>query len=77
MSDDLVRWHRRSAEYGWQMPVASWWKRLPVIRHARAAWAKWQIERWYGYGPGSIGLRTGYDDWVVFGIYHGLERTGK
>ena len=71
---DMERWQKSGEEYGYTMPPAPAWKRLPIIRHGRAIAAKIAIERWYTYGPGSIGLRTGYDDWVVFGIWHGLER---
>lgn len=71
---EIERWHKYAKDFEWTMPAAPAWKRLPIIRHVRAAWAKIQIERWYGSGPGSIGLRSGYDDWVAFGIYHGFER---
>lgn len=71
---DLEKWARDGAEYGWTMPSAPAWQKLPIIRHVRAAWNRWQIERWYAYGPGSIGLRSGFDDWVVFGIWHGKEQ---
>lgn len=71
---DFERWTTMAQDYGYTMPFAPLWKRLPVIRHVRALYAKWQIERWYAYGPGSIGLRTGYDDWVVYGIWAGKER---
>ena len=74
MSTELAKWQKNGIEYDWRMPSAPWWKRLPVIRHARAAWAKFRVECWYAYGPGFIGIRTGYDDWVVFGIWHGQER---
>lgn len=70
----MSEWLRQQKKYGWQMPTAPWWKRLPVVRHIRAIWIMWQIERWYAYGPGSIGIRTGYDDWVAYGIWRGMER---
>lgn len=71
----LKRWADVGQEFGWRMPAKPpvWWKRLPLVRHVRAIWLLYQIERWYGYGPGSIGLRSGYDDWVVEGIWLGQE----
>ncbi|MDQ0996931.1 hypothetical protein QFZ34_002113 [Phyllobacterium ifriqiyense] len=71
---DFEKWLRDGELCGWTMPRATLWKRLPVIRQLRSAWAQYQIERWYAYGPGSIGLRTGYDEWVAYGIWHGKER---
>lgn len=71
---EMEKWRTWQKEYGYTMPFAPWWKRLPIVRHCRAKWAQFNIERWYAYGPGSIGIRSGYDDWVVFGIWHGLEQ---
>ena len=59
----------------WLMPYAPWWKRLPIIRHVRAIVLKLKVERHYTSGLGIFGLRSGYDDWVLYGIWHGLERT--
>ncbi|QPC43985.1 hypothetical protein HW532_15580 [Kaustia mangrovi] len=70
---NLAIWREAGKLNGWRMPYAPWWKRLPVIRHIRALLIAERIGRWYRHGPGSIGLRTGYDDWVLVGIWHGLE----
>ena len=70
---DMERWLKNGAEYGWSMPYAPWWKRLPIIRHVRTIWNQIQVERWYSNGPGMIGLRSGYDDWILFGMWHGME----
>ena len=59
----------------WVMPFAPWWKRLPVIRHLRAIALRFKVEHHYTSGMGVFGLRTGYDEWVLYGIWHGLERT--
>lgn len=72
---ELTTWAHYGREFEWSMPFAPWWKRLPIIRHLRAIKARIAIEFWYSRGPGVIGLRSGYDDWVVFGIWHGLERA--
>lgn len=73
-ANEVAKWELSGAEHGWVMPSAPRWKRLPIIRHIRAVRAKWQIERWYSHGPGSFGIRTGYDEWVVFGMLIGKER---
>jgi hypothetical protein len=70
---EMERWKRDGDLFGWKMPTAPTWKRLPLIRHVRAIRAKFSIELWYAFGPGSIGIRSGFDDWVVFGIWHGME----
>lgn len=74
MKTDLERWTEDGLRNNWFMPTAPLWKRLPIIRQFRSAWNAYQVERWYAYGPGMIGLRTGYDEWVVFGIWHGMEQ---
>ena len=67
-----AEWQLYGSQYGWVPPApeASVW-RLPIIRHVRAAYLGWQIERHYSSGIGAIGIRTGYDEWVLFGIFHG------
>lgn len=64
-------WIEAAERNNWSMPMASaGWKTLPLIRHVRAIYFKVQIERWYSAMPG---IRTGYDDWVVDGIWMGKE----
>lgn len=58
----------------WEMPCAPTWKRLPIIRHLRAIVLKFKVEKHYSSGIGAFGLRSGYDDWVLYGVWHGLER---
>lgn len=70
---EIERWANIGRENGWTMPPAPWWKRLPAIRHVRAIYGNVQVERWYRYGPGAFGIRTGYDNWVLVGMWHGLE----
>lgn len=76
-SADMKRWHEDAANFGWKMPEAPLWKRLPVIRHVRTWWNAYQISRWYSSGPGMFGIRSGYDSWVLFGIWHGFERPAQ
>lgn len=72
--EDLVLWRAQGLRNKWKMPTASLWRRLPVIRHFRAIAAALGAAQWYANGPGMIGIPTGYDDWVLWGMWHGLER---
>lgn len=70
----LEHWKNTGSELGWKMPGQTWVKRLPFIRHARALIAIKRVYCWYEYGPGQFGISTGYDEWVVTGIWLGQER---
>lgn len=71
--DPDVKWIADMRENNWRMPSAPRWKRLPVIRHIRWFFASIKVrqhERFYT----SLGLlRTGYDQWVLYGIFKGYE----
>ena len=58
---------------GWGPPAVagSFW-RLPIVRHVRAFWHGWRTERHYARwaSVGSV-LRSGYDEWVLYGIWKG------
>lgn len=71
---EMEQWLKDGAENGWQMPTAPRWKRLPIIRHLRAIYWHNKVERHYRMcaALGMVG-RTGYDEWVVYGIWHGME----
>ena len=59
---------------GWQMPRAPRWKRLPVIRHIRAIYHNWRVSQ-HEWFYSRIGMLTsGYDRWVLHGIWRGKER---
>lgn len=74
MTDDDRRWMADGERYGWEMPSASWWKRLPIIRRFRAAWGHYRVDR-HNDLMAFIGLiPTGYDRWVLYGIARGFER---
>ena len=66
-------WRETGDRCGWEMPTAARWKRLPVVRHVRAIRAAFAVERHYRAFP--WGIRTGYDEWVLWGMAHGLERN--
>lgn len=74
MSDDEL-WHKDSQAFGWEMPAAAWWKRLPIIRHFRAAYATMQVRRHNLFWIAAGKIPSGYDNWVVYGIARGFERT--
>lgn len=67
-------WQEQGDQCGFKMPTAPRWKRLPIIRHFRTIKTLIAVERHYSSGFGSIGIRTGYDDWVLWGMWRGLER---
>lgn len=70
---DYEKWETDGQRYEWKMPSAPRWKRLPIIRHIRALKLKVAVERHYSAGIGMIGIRSGYDDWVIYGVWYGLE----
>jgi len=71
---DMENWDADAVNNGWVMPAAPWWKRLPVIRHIRSLYNRWRVSQhnrmWRHLGA----VVTGYDSWVLFGIWHGKER---
>ena len=70
----MERWLKDGADFGWEMPRAAWWKRLPVIRHVRAAVAQHQADQWNSMWLSLGEIPSGYDNWVIFGIAAGKER---
>ena len=65
-------WLNHGREYDYHSPApAARWKRLPIVRHLRTIVESVKVEAWYNFGPGSIGIRTGFDDWVLFGMWRG------
>ena len=70
---EIERWDLMGRENRWHMPRAAWWKRLPLIRHFRAKLLEWKVEQhnrmWRSMGS----IPNGFDNWVVFGIWHGKE----
>ena len=69
----MTDWEWAQSEFGWEMPAAVWWKRLPIIRHIRAIYAAIQVDRHNRFYR-RIGLAsTGYDEWVCAGIWRGKE----
>jgi len=73
MSDSLIRWQEDAAHYGWVMPRAEWWKRLPVIRHFRVVYLSLAVDRHERFYSAMGMAPLGYDRWVLFGIWHGMD----
>jgi hypothetical protein len=67
-------WEQDAIDFGWVMPTAPRWKRLPVIRHVRAIWLSGKVARQtYAYIQFGF-IPSGYDKWVLRGIWIGKER---
>lgn len=65
MRDD--DWKTIKARFGWKMPDAPWWKRLPIIRHIRAR--VWHAFMTF-WNNSNLVL---YDKWFLYGISRGFE----
>ena len=68
-------WEEDRIVHGYTLPrPARWPFRLPVIRHVRAIYLCWQVER-QATMFGSLGIGLGYpnpyDHWVIFAIARG------
>lgn len=66
-------WIIYGAQYDWRAPQpAKLFWRLPIIRHVRWFYLSWRVERHYAFWCGGMGMaRTGYDDWALYGVFHG------
>ena len=71
---DVELWLEDKCSNGWEMPTASWWKRLPVIRHIRATYHRRGVARHNAFWLSVGAIPSGYDAWVIYGIAKGLER---
>ena len=71
---DLELWMKDKREFGWEMPAAPVWKRLPIIRHVRAAYYRHQVNKHNAFWMTLGKIPTGYDSWVIYGIAKGLDR---
>jgi len=56
---------------GWKMPKTPFVLRLPMIRQVRAIYRMIIVDLWHSIGTG---IRSGYDSWVLYGIWHGLDK---
>lgn len=67
-------WVARGLAFEWQMPAAPLWKRMWGVRHIRVLYLAWRISQherlWRSVGA----IPSGYDNWILVGIWHGMER---
>ena len=57
---------------GWCLPPpAVWWKRLPGVRHARAARGARFLAEHHPFWSTIPYVDTGYDEWVIEAIRRG------
>jgi hypothetical protein len=71
----MDRWKKDARDFGWVMPSAPWWKRLPAVRHVRAFRYALRVREWRRVVTIMGMVPSGYDDWVVYGIAKGMERA--
>lgn len=67
-------WVSTGNRNGWRMTSAPSWKRFPIVRHVRAAYGAYQVAKFQEAIAFMGSINTGYDEWVLYGIYHGLEQ---
>ena len=70
----MTPWEKDAQGMGWSMPTAPAWKRLPIIRHVRAIYHAINVSRHNAFYRSMGMIPTGYDEWVVHGIWKGKER---
>lgn len=70
----MTNWEKDGADFGWVMPTAAFWKRLPLVRHVRAIYYAIQVDRHNRFWRAMGAIPTGYDAWVIHGIFTGKER---
>jgi hypothetical protein len=74
---DHELWIEDKVRFGWEMPYAPWWKRLPVIRNIRGALMTSQVNKHNKFWASMGSIPSGYDRWVLYGVYRGWERKEK
>ena len=73
MTNPVTLWHEDGAAHGWTMPRVPGWWRWWGVRHVIAVWSARRVSRHNAFYRGLGMTPTGYDRWVLFGIWHGLE----
>lgn len=64
-------WHEQGERNGWTLPPRPFMYRLPIIKRLRYAWDRLHLDEWYSAVPG---IPTGFDEWCLYGWWHGLSR---
>lgn len=70
---DHARWLQRGIENRWSLPPRPFVFRLPLIKRVAYAIMMHRLDYWYSIVPG---IRTGYDEWVLYGWWYGLADGG-
>lgn len=65
-------WEERGRRFGWTAPrPATFWLRLPLVRHIRTIWHRIGVAR-HEAAWASVGMASsGYDHWMLFGMWRG------
>src|SRR5690606_24580972 len=66
---DHAQWLQQGIENGWHLPQRPSVFHLPLIKRIAYAIMMHRLDRWYSSVPG---IRTGYDEWVLYGWFYGL-----
>jgi hypothetical protein len=72
---EIQKWRETGRRERWIMPKTWRISRLPIIRHVRTLWAAWGVERHYAVWESAGLLRSGYDEWVLWGLWRGLTTS--
>lgn len=70
----LTEWESDGIHNDWIMPAGPKWKRLPIIRHVRAIHHAINVRSHNAVYRAMGMIPTGYDEWIVHGIWLGKER---
>ena len=74
-SAEIQKWRETGIKNRWTMPKTWGISRLPIIRHVRTLLAAWAVERHYAVYESMGLLHTGYDEWVLWGLWRGLTTS--
>ena len=76
MREGDKNWLADKAQWGWEMPCAPRWKRAWGVRHVRAAYHAFRLGSHEEFVVRCLGMvPSGYDRWVLYGMWRGFERT--
>lgn len=73
--EHVDEWKDTGRHHGWDMPSAPAWKRLPIVRHVRTLYHSYKVQAWDDFWWGMGLMATGYDDWVLWGMWNGMENA--
>lgn len=65
-----LSWFEQGARNEWSLPPRPFAYRLPIIRRFCYVWDMHRLDQWYSAVPG---IRTGFDEWCLYGWWYGLK----